>query len=71
MKQAIGLLLIITLLASCDRPSSKTETQKMNNDMECAWKLISGTTNTLNIWTTAITGNGRGALFFFPLNAKG
>ena len=46
MKQAIGLMLIITLLASCDRPANKIAPQKMNNDMECAWKLISGTTIT-------------------------
>lgn len=46
MKQAIGLLLMITLLASCDTPANKTASQKMNNDMEGAWKLISGTTIT-------------------------
>ena len=32
MKQAIGLLLMITLLASCDTPANETAPQKIKND---------------------------------------
>ena len=48
MKQAIGLILIIALLVSCDTSPNKNASKKRNNDMEGTWKLISGTTITGN-----------------------
>ena len=46
MKYGVGTILIIALLVSCDRSPYNNAAQKMNNDIEGTWKLISGTTIT-------------------------
>ena len=48
MKQGTGLILIVALLLSCGTSPSNNAFQKMNNDIEGTWKLISGTTITGN-----------------------
>lgn len=48
MKQGTGLILIVALLLSCGTSPSNNASQKMNNDIEGTWKLISGTTITGN-----------------------
>ena len=43
MKKEIGFIITITLLVSCNAPSSKTEKKNADVAIEGTWELISGT----------------------------